>query len=71
MDKLTNGTLIPEGEYAVISAGEELSLVIPKMEDDEDVSDAGMFLTAVFVRYDKDPGFRDEMITWLTGRMNN
>ena len=61
---------IPPTEAAITTASgmTELELVLPKMEDDEDLPEAALFLVACAMRYHADPEFVQEQLAWLAAR---
>lgn len=65
-------TLVPAGEAAIVTSDgmQQLQLLIPDFGDDQEVPEALMFLSAVFVRY-SDEEFRKEQLDWMENRRKN
>jgi hypothetical protein len=61
---------IPTTEAAIITASgmTELELVLPKVERDEDLPEAALFLVACAMRYHADPEFVQEQLAWLAAQ---
>jgi hypothetical protein len=60
-------SVVPPTEAAIVTASNmtELELVLPSTNDDEELPEAALFLTACALRYHADPAFVQAQLKWL------
>ena len=60
------GAVVPPTEAAIVTASNmtELELVLPRTDDDEELPEAALFLTACALRYHDDPVFVQAQLKW-------
>lgn len=62
------GLVIKRGSWAIIWEDGYFGLVAPKKHKDNKVPEEGLLLTALIVRIEHDPEFRQEQIDWFKAR---
>lgn len=63
-------TILPKDAWAIVwsPSTEVAHLYMPKCQPDEVIPDTALSLTALFIRWQSDDGFRDECVKWFEER---